>query len=863
MKILFQINLCLISVFFLTLSHVELKAQSLQDIQNIRVDNLSDAQIESLIQRAQASGLSENQLVAMARERGMPASEVSKLRQRIEKLRMGASGTRTTGTGTRPGLSPAEQQGQAQGVDPYADLTDFQKKIFGYKLFYNKELNFNPTPNTPTPQNYLLGAGDELIIDVYGASQESYDLIITPEGKIFVPNVGPIQVGGATIEAARTRIKNSLSRIYAGLSGNNPNTFLEVRLGNIRSISVAMVGELNKPGNYLLPSYSTVFNALFAAGGPNEQGSFRHIQVYRSSKLVAEVDIYEFLTSGQSTSNISLKDNDVVIVQPIRSRVEIIGPVRREGLFETKPSESIETLLNYAGGFTNEAYRERVTITRYAANEMRVEDIDASNFAQYPLQDGDIIRIGKTLSRFENRVQIQGAVFRPGTFQLTDGLTVKQLIKKADGLREDAFPKRAILYRTKPDFSLEIIPLNIEDIIHERTQDFVLLKEDVLNVPSIYELEEEYFIKINGEVNRPGTYPYASNMTVSDLVIKAGGFNAAATSSKIEIARRVKDDISGKLAEIIVVDIDKDLKINGSNSDEILKPFDHVTVRRSPGFQRERFATIEGEVFYPGEYALSKANERISDLIKRAGGLNQFAYANGAVLLRRTEFFEAPNEDELRLAVLKELKSNLERDSIDYSEAEKILISRIDYKSKMLREKLSKEEEKKFEQFWSNSDSASVARRTALKEMKTSEYVGINLPLILKKPGSIHDIFLEEGDVLYIPRERQTVKIRGEVLYTNSVRFESNKRFGHYISSAGGFTLNAKRNRSYVIYANGSVKRTRNYLIVRNYPKIESGSEIVVPPAPDRRKITVTEFVGVSTSLLTLYLLLNSTILNR
>jgi protein involved in polysaccharide export with SLBB domain len=498
-------------LIFLTLLVFDVSAQSMADIQNLKVDNLSDSQIEQLIKRAEAAGINETQLEAYALERGMPPSEVAKLRERIRQLK-------TSGGQNKPGQVIDGSQGRSgnlreiQGFDmdpklfdslrksdPYFDLTPTQKKIFGFKLFHNRELNFNPSLNIPTPTSYIIGAGDQLLIDVYGYSQESFDLTVNPDGKIIIPNIGPISVGGSSVSAATARIKTSLSRIYSGLQGNNPNTFMEIRLGNIRTISVSMVGELVKPGTYALPSFASVFNALFAAGGPSENGTFRSIQVYRNNRLLQEVDIYDFLIKGENTSNTLLNDNDVIIVQPFKNRVELVGPVRREGLYEIKEGESLEKLIGFAGGFASNGYKERLTVRRTSDTQLLVEDVAKENYGKFYPKDGDEVKVGELINRFENRVQLSGAVNRPGEFAIPEsGIGVKQLILKGEGLRDDAFTKRVLLYRTKENLTLESLSLDLEGILNGSVTDVQLRREDILNIPSIYDLREEYYIQISG-----------------------------------------------------------------------------------------------------------------------------------------------------------------------------------------------------------------------------------------------------------------------------------------------------------------------------------------------------------------------------
>jgi protein involved in polysaccharide export with SLBB domain len=836
------------------------------DIQNVKVDNLSNAQIEQLVKRAEASGMNEQQLEAMALERGMPMSEVAKLRQRISSLRSGGGKSNSQPSSSTAGKSASLRTIDSQmeeidpfdslrKSDPYYDLTPIQKKIFGYKLFHNVKVSFNPSLNIPTPPNYTLGAGDQLLIDVYGASQQSYDLTVNPEGKILIPNVGSVQVGGSSVAAARSRIKTALTQIYSGLSTGN--TFVEIRLGNIKTVSVSMVGELNRPGTYALPSFASPINALFAAGGPNENGSFRHVQVYRENRLLSEIDIYEFISKGELNSTITLRDNDVIIVPPIRNRVEIIGPVRREGLFEVKSGETLENLFDFAGGFSSDAYKERVTISRKTGKQLKVEDVDRVNYSAFLPQDGDVLRVGLIQNRFENRVQISGAVQRPGTFALTEGMGLRDLIYKAEGLREDAFLNRATLYRTKADFSMEIVGVDVQAIVNEQIPDIQLRKEDLLLVPSVYDLKEEYYLKISGEVNRPGTFPYGERITVADLVLKAGGFKESATASRIEIARRVKDDTSGKLAEIIIVDIDKELRLLGDNAKLELNPFDHVMVRRSPGFQRAQLVNVEGEAMYPGEFAIAHANERISDLLKRAGGMTPYAYPKGATLIRRNEFFENLTDDEIKLENLEQIREVIKKDSIDWTASERVLMSSID---KKLLEKVTSDEKNKLvseirkESLMTLAESDESIKNLKIKDV---ELIGLDLPGILTNPYGPLDLILKEGDVLSIPKELQTVRMRGEVLFPTTARYDLTNRFSSYISKSGGFTDNARKGRLYVVYANGDVKRTNKFIFFNVYPKIEPGAEIIVPAKPERERLSPQAWIGIATSLATLALIVN------
>ncbi|AGA80586.1 SLBB domain-containing protein [Echinicola vietnamensis] len=839
---------------------IALHAQSLSDIKSVKVDQLTDAQIATIVQKAEEQGISKSQIPALAEERGMPAMEASKLATRINQLNSAGVSADEANSGTMAQRQLTDTARIGRDRSEADSLSEEEKKIFGYGLFHNKKLNFSPNLNIPTPQSYVIGTGDQLLIDIYGDSQQSYDLSVNPEGRVYIPNVGPINVGGSTIQAATARIKRELSSIYADLNSSNPRTFMQIRLGNIRSIQVAMVGELQNPGDYTLPSFASVFNALYAAGGPNRQGSFRNIRVFRDSRQIAEVDVYEFLMNGNQQQNVRLQDNDVIMVPAVETRVEVQGPVRREGLFEIQADEDINDLIRYAGGFKSEAYTGRVAVRRVSDQAREVADVSKEAFGSFKVKDGDIFLIGKKLERFENRVQISGAVFHPGEFALFEGMTVKDLIDKAEGLRGEAFLNRATLYRTQQDMTLEIVPVDVKGVVNGTAQDIILQREDVLHIPSKYDLKEEYYVKISGEVNRPGAFAFADNMTVEDLVLKAGGFKESASDAYIEVARRVKDRTNGQIAEIFTIDIDENLEIDSGDEEVVLEPFDHIIIRRSPGFQREKMVRVEGEVNYPGQYTISTANERISDLLKRAGGMNQFAYAKGAKLIRRTEYFVPKSDNEVRSENLREVKENLVKEEGKNTEAEVNMLNRIDKKINDKGGDISNQKGLAADEFRAErvtDVSQSDSTRAAKVEFKTQEMVGIDLLKILENPGSDQDLILQEGDILSIPKELQTIRMRGEVLFPTSARFESGKSFKGYISKAGGFTDNARKGKSYVIYANGDVKRTKNFIFFKDYPKMEPGAEIIVPEKPEREPMSATNWIGLASSLATLGILID------
>jgi protein involved in polysaccharide export with SLBB domain len=865
-------KLFIVLLFWVSLISLSI-AQNLGNLSSLKVDDLSDAQIEELIKKAESSGLSSSQLEAMAREQGLSPIEAGKLRDRISKLLRSGSGTESfqKSTGIRGYQDQDTMKNPFDSLrksDPYYDLSPLQKKIFGYKLFHNRNLDFNPSLNLPTPQNYIIGAGDQLLIDVYGASQQSFDLTVSPEGRILIPNLGPVQVGGSSIEAASSRLKSSLGRIYSGLLGSNPNSFIQVRLGNIRSIKVSMVGELTKPGSYILPSFASVFNALYAAGGPSENGAFRNIQVYRNSRLVATVDIYEFLVKGEQSSNITLQDNDVIIVPPVENRIEISGPVRREGFFEVKPNETLSDVYQFTGGFLPKAFKDRVTVRRIENNARKVIDVQSDQYQSFNPKDGDEILVGEALERFTNRVQVEGAVMRPGEYSLEEGvLTVKGLIEKAQGLKPEAFTVRATLYRTSSDLTLAAQTLDLKSILDGVNEDVILKNEDLLFIPSRYDIQEEFYVKISGEVNLPGTYPYASSMTIGDLILRSGGFLQSATNSSIEIARRVRDASSGKRAEIVSLTITPTLQLTESEKNTPLMPFDHVFIRRSPGFEREQLVRVQGEVVYPGDFAISSANERISDIISRAGGLNQFAYPRGANLIRRTIYFKDISESEMKEIILKEIRSKLDPEKTrNGNEAEKLLFERLDKKitetEEIKREKEKEDTRRELSQYFS-MDSTFLDSAINAVRVKEQDLVGIDLEAILANPGGPEDLILQEGDIIQIPKQLQTVRMVGEVLMPTTARYVKNRGLRSYVSRAGGFTERANKAKTYVIYANGDARRTHSFLGMKFFPALEPGSEIVVPIKPQKPGISPAVWLGMASSLATIGILVQTLINNQ
>jgi protein involved in polysaccharide export with SLBB domain len=717
---------------------------------------------------------------------------------------------------------------------PIVDSTtlNLRKKLYGFNIFNNTNISFETSLKIPTPKNYTLGTDDELIIDINGFSEEHYNLPVTSEGFIRVPKVGNIFVSGITIEEAKKRIVDRLSKIYVGLKSYNgaaPNTSATVSLGSIRTIRVTIAGEVVAPGTYSMSSLSRVMNALYFSGGPNENGTFRDVRVIRDKRLIAQVDLYDLLTTGNLRQNITLQDQDYIQVGTYKSRIEIAGRIKKTAIFENLPNESLEKIISeYGNGFAPDAYRQVLKIQRFTDKELKLIDLNYDLLSSFYPKSGDLITVEQILTdRIENAVSLNGAVFRSGRYSVSDNPTLTKLIKRAEGFKQDAFLSRISIERLLDDLKKENISVNYNDIVSGKSPDIVLKREDVITVYSFLELTETYTVRIQGEINLKdsaplavtpttgttgvsetptgttietptGSFPYIKNMTVEDLIQKAGGLKESAATGRIEVIRRKKnigkDDpsqITSTIGEKFNFSINGNLSMNETASKFILEPFDEVFVRSSPNYEKQQFVSIEGQVIFPGVYALERKDEKISDILKRVGGLNAQSYPMGATLVRKF----------------------------------KISRQEADRKRKQLSD-LS-----------DNSSGVSVKIEEVKEE--SEESIGIDLVRALENVGSSADMLLQDGDIIRIPKEPQTVRMQGEVLYPTSTRFLSGMPFKHYISESGGFTELSARRRSYIIYANGSVDRTRKLLGLFNvYPKVEPGSEIVVPRMNEKQAAT-------------------------
>uniref|UniRef100_UPI0040480E05 SLBB domain-containing protein n=1 Tax=Roseivirga sp. TaxID=1964215 RepID=UPI0040480E05 len=850
-------------IFLLSISTFEAHSQSLGgvDLKSVKVDELSDEQILNYIKQAEDRGLTQSQLEALARQQGVSESEISKLRRRVEGLRSGISDANDPLDGKKVSsressiLSDNDVFGALAGTEG-PKLTAVQKRIFGFDLFQKNSLTFAPNLNLPTPMDYQLGPQDVLVIDLWGATQQYIELTVTAEGTVRPENLAPIYVNGLSIEKASDKIIDRISQIYSGLkskSGEQPTIFHQVSLGNIRSINVEVVGDVARPSLYSLPSLATVYTALHAAGGPTENGTFRNIRLIRNNKLLTTVDIYTFLTNGIRSGDERLKNGDIIIVEPYSTRIQLDGEVKKPGLFELKSDENFQDLLNYASGFTSSAFKTTVTVKRNGERERQIIDINTEQFQTFIPKDGDLIEISAILDRFSNRVIINGAIYREGEYQLTENLTLKDLIEKAGGLRGDAYMTRATIYRTNEDFSQATIPVDLLSLMDENSADIPLLREDVVKITSIYDIKEEFYVQVTGEILEGGVYPFFNKMTVQDLIILAGGLKESASSSLIEISRRNKNGGINSAAEIINVSINPDLSLNGDDRNQILQPFDQVYIRKSPGYTIQQQVTVEGEALSSGVYTISRKDERVSDIIKRAGGLTPFADASGAILVRRTEFSNSKSNDQITQESLQQLRQKVLNDESELKNISQVrLIERLNkienkVETDTQNDRVGSQLKKDLIQDISEQDS--LVRNIVIKE---EEPVAIDLKKILELPGSKYDLIVKEGDVISIPGKLETIRVAGEVTSPLNVRFDDTYNFKDYIERSGGFLITAKKGRSYIQYPNGERRGVKRFLFFKKYPKIQAGSTIFVSRRPERKGVSLGEIIGISSSLATL-----------
>lgn len=769
---------------------------------------MSDAQVIEYVKNAQAAGKSQKEMTTELLRRGVTQEQVLRIKNQYEKSNSVAEGTENVPTQLRKRSGGEQQSYEAAQIQDQKTVIDVEKetesrehvasnKIFGHDLFRNQNLSFEPSVNLATPENYRLGPGDEVIIDIWGASENTIRQQISPEGNIQVSGIGPVHLNGMTIKEANSYLQGEFAKIYAGISGDQPTSQIKLTLGDIRTIQINVMGEVAVPGTYRLSAFSTVFHALYRAGGVNGIGSLRSIRVVRAGKTIADLDVYQLIMSGKMTDDIRLQEGDFIMVKPYEALVQIEGKVKRPMFYEMKPTETVATILEYAGGFTGDAYKKAVRLIRKSGREHQVFNVDEMDYSVFRLEDGDMITTDAVLDRFENKVEVRGAVYRPGLYQLNNEVsTVKELIKKAEGLRGDAFLNRALLDREREDLSHEVIAIDLQGLLNGTFADVPLQKNDILYISSITDLKEEETVSIHGEVMNPGEYRYSDNTTIEDLIIQAGGLREAAATTMVSITRRIKDpkskDFSSVLGKVYTFDIKDGLVVGGESFD--LQPYDEVYIRKSPAYKKQQNIVVSGEVLFDGTYALIKKNERISDVISRAGGVTPDAYVKGARLLRRMSEEERRRQaDAIRMARSSEGKDSISLEKLNLSE---------------------------------------------------TYTVGIRLDLALANPGSDYDIVMKEGDVLYVPEYINTVKISGAVMYPNTVSYKQGANLKYYINQAGGYGNLAKKKKAYVIYMNGTVSRLKS----SNRKAIEPGCEIIVPSKEEKKRLSTAEILSMGST---------------
>lgn len=817
-------KLLLVQLFLFIGICVMAQVPSPAQISQVNVDNLSDDQIRRIVAEMKQNNLTMSDIDSYAEQKGVSPAEAQKLKTRIQM--MGLDKTLEKKKNSETFQQDNQYSGRSFNDSDTSQVDLFRqssnpsevkrKKIFGAELFSNKNLTFEPNLRIPTPANYRLAANDQIMIDVYGYSEVQYKLTVTAEGYIRIPNVGPVYLNGLTVEEAKTRITKQLSSIYSTISSGK--TFVQISLGDIRSIRVLMIGEIQRPGTYTLPSLASVANALYVSGGPDENGSFRSIQVIRNGQVINTFDLYDFLTKGDLTNNIILQDQDIVKVNPYKTRVELIGEVKRPAIFEAKDNETLQTILDYAGGYTDGAFKENITGYRINNKEREVINVKADEIASFKLKSGDQFFVDSILNRFSNRITISGAVFHPGNYGLEQGMTILDLIKKADGVREEASLNRGIIRRLQDDFTPAIISFNLQDIISGKTV-IPVKKEDSVVIFSKLDLRPQFMVTIGGEINKPGVFPYVDSMRLEDLVLLAGGLRDAASLKHVEVSRRIRSGEynSQDNAKAVIKQFDISADLNSIAGQQVLlEPFDEVIIRKSPVYSEQANILVEGQVVYPGTYTIINKSEHISDLVRRSGGLKPEAFPEGAVLLRKTYINVADS-------------------------------ALLDNKLSLFYSKLE--------------DSSSISSVKSMMERKY-QLLGINLADILKKPGSKYDILLEEGDVLKIPKELQTIQLLGEVYFPKKIRYDKSYAFRDYIRGAGGFTSTALKRRSYIVYPNGEVKSTRKIFVFNKYPKVKPGAEIYIPSKKDRKGLSGQEIIGLSSGIASIALII-VTILTR
>lgn len=772
----------------------------------VNAQTMSDNQVVEYVKTATANGKSQKQIMTELAAKGVTRAQAERIKKRYEEQQaaeqsMGAIAKNRQRTSTDQTETLVEGEMDiitAELSDPTEQSTAVAAQlVFGRNIFNSRNLTFAPSQNLATPANYKLGPGDEVIIDIWGANQNTIRQTISPDGNISIENLGLVYLNGMNVKEAENYLRKELNKIYSGITGENPSSEIKVTLGQIRTIQINVMGEVALPGTYALSSFSTIFHALYRAGGVNNLGSLRNIHLMRNGKKIASVDVYEFILNGKTMSDLRLQEGDVIIVPPYEMLVNIQGNVKRPMYYEMKNGETVMTLIEYAGDFTGDAYTKNLRITRQNGKEYQIYTIDDIDYSVFKLMDGDVLNISAMLDRFENKLEIKGAVYRPGIYQFSGQLnTVKQLVEKAEGVMGDAFLARAVLHREREDLTKEVIQVDLKNILNGSKPDIALKRNDELYIPSIHDLQDIGTLTIFGEVARPGSFPYAENTTLEDIIIQAGGLKESASTVRVDVSRRIKDskgmESPEQIGELFTFSLKDGFVIDGEPGFK-LKPYDQIFVRRSPAYQPQINVSVNGEVMFGGTYALTQKTERVSSLVQKAGGLTPYAYVKGAKISRRINA-----EERRRMQTVLDMAKNAdEKDSIDISKL----------------------------------------------ELGNIYYVGIDLEKALKNPGSDADIVLREGDILIVPEYNNTVRISGEVMYPNTVSYVKGKTLSYYIEQAGDYGESAKKKRAYIVYMNGQVKKASKY----DRKLIEPGCEIIVP-TKEKKEFKLQNILSIATT---------------
>ena len=811
--------------------------------------SMTDEQVIRYVQQEQEKGTTQQKIVTQLMQRGVTPDQLRRIRKKYEAEQQNLGASDLTGQNGGKSQSRLRQERQMNGenyqqqnqymirsqaralnrnygtidertqamndeigfmdIDSliyYQNYFRDDNQVFGRNIFNNQLLTFQPNMNMATPSNYRLGAGDEVIIDVWGASQETFAETISPDGTVVIPGVGPCKIGGMSVSEATGYLRSRLGKFYSESS-------ISLAVGGTRSIQVQVMGEVNVPGTYTLSSLSSAFNALYAAGGINDIGTLRDIKVYRQGRAIASIDVYDYILNGNARGDVRLNDNDIVVVGPYDALAEIRGKVKRPMFYEMKKNESLSTLLDYAGGFAGDAYKKSIRVTRKNGAEYSIHTVGEFDWSNFTLADGDSVTVDSVVARYSNMVEVRGAVLHSGMYELGGDISsVRDLIKAAEGLREDAFTNRAVMHRQKEDLTLEVLSVDIRGIMDGSVADIPLRKNDVLFIPSKIDMKGEQTLTITGEVNYPGVYVFAENTTIEDLVLQAGGLTDAASTVKVDVFRRIDDPHAmvdnERMSETFSFALKDGFVVDGEQG-FILQPYDQVAVRKSPSYSEQSNVYISGSVNFPGQYSMATKNYRLSDLVKAASGLSSLGYAKGARLERRmTEEERQQQEASLRASQIALYEESLQGDNKNFNlnRADSVLMMKLD--------------------------------------VGTTFPVSIDLEKAMKSPGCEEDIVLREGDRLIVPQYSSIVKVSGDVMYPVSMNYKKGESLKYYIKRAGGYGDNARRKRVYAIYMNGAVE----LLDHTSKKSVQPGCTIVVPSKKQKNKMTTAEYAAMGTS---------------